>query len=221
MGEPHPTIPGLEISSGTGYISHVGGKALGSPFEQKAAFSQRGNILAGYATRYQKPFFHNGEFVVIMPNACSDAILSGKSVRALIDHDEGRLITTTRAGGLHFRLDAKGLAFVALLPDTLHGREAAEMAATGQAGMSVSGQFIRHETKKLAGENVRLIHEIALDEISICRRGAVPGSYCFLLDMKTAGGSTLTPAALEVEGSAVKMKRALSDIGVRLTEALA
>ena len=165
---------GLEYSSG-GYITRVGGKSIDSGFEHKHAFSARGNLLIGYAVKYLKPFHHDGEFTAIMPNACSDAVLSGKSIRLLIDHDEGRLVTTTRAGGLHFRPDAKGLAFVALLPDTLAGREAAEMAASGTAGMSINGQWIRHEIKRLAGESVRLIYEVALDEISVCRRGAVPG----------------------------------------------
>jgi HK97 family phage prohead protease len=217
----HPHIPGLEISSG-GYITAVDGKSLGGAIEHKrrAGFSQRhGDILVGCATRYLKPFRHGDEFIALMPGACSEAILSGKSIRLLLDHDEGKLVTSSRTGLLHVRPESDGLSVVASLPDTPLGREAAELAATGSAGMSINGQWVRHEIKRIADTDVRLVYEIALEEISICRRGAVPGTWCSLTDMSGAK-SLLRGRGLAAEGAAVRVRQTLEDLSRRLAEAI-
>lgn len=202
----------------SGCITHVEGKSVGA-LETKLS-SPRGDILVGRATKYGKVFQHNGQFIVLMPGACSEAILSGKSVRLLVDHDESKLVTSSRSGLLQFRPEKDGLSFVAQLPDTVAGREAAWLAASGSAGMSISGQWIRSETKRLGGEDVLLVREIALEEISICRRGAVPGTWCSLTDMKGAMHS-LRPQNFDVEGSAVRFRQAVEDLSRQLSKTMA
>ena len=59
--------------------------------------------------------------------------------------------------------------------------------------------------------DVRLVYEIALEEISICRRGAVPGTWCSLTDMNGAK-SMLQGRGLEAEGAAVKVRQAIEDL---------
>lgn len=217
MGIPHPYCPGLEISGG-GFITSVDGKAIGSAAIETKFSAHRGDILIGCATKYLKPFRHGDEFVALMPGACSEAILSGKSFRLLIDHDESKLVTTSRSGLLRFRPEKDGLSVVARLPDTPMGREAAALAAKGSCGMSINGQWVRHEVKRMAGEDVRLVYEIALEEVSICRRGAVPGTWCSVTDIKSAM-HTLRPGNFDAEGSAVRVRQALEDLGTRLSRA--
>jgi HK97 family phage prohead protease len=117
-----------------------------------------------------------------MPGCFASSLMSGKSIRLLVQHAGIGLLGTVR-DRLELLEDDDGLAFRYELADTAHAKEIARLVEAGQlAEMSIGYKVLRHEIKTIEGSSVRLIREGDLDEISIVGRGAVPGTHCRLVD---------------------------------------
>jgi HK97 family phage prohead protease len=109
------------------------------------------------------------------------AHFSSKSIRLLVEHNESDVVATTKTGGLKLRADADGLAFICPVPNTPTGL-AAKTLKKHKCGMSVGYVPKRVECLKVSGEDVHLIREADLRDITICPRGAVREAFAVLLD---------------------------------------
>lgn len=79
-------------------------------------------VLTGYALKFNKRSVNMGGFVeIIMPGALKNADMS--DVRALIDHQPGKILGRTKAGTLKLSVDEVGLRFEVELPDTQYARD--------------------------------------------------------------------------------------------------
>ena len=134
------------------------------PIEKKA---EGGKKVGGYASVFNSEADIGGYWrEVIAPGAFSETIKG--DVRALLDHDHGRVIGRTTSGTLRLSEDEKGLAVEIDLPDTSDGRDAAVLIERGDiSGMSF-GFVVTHDEWDETGDiPLRTIHKVNLHEVSI------------------------------------------------------
>lgn len=123
--------------------------------------------MAGYAAVFNSEADIGGFFrEVIKPGAFSESLKSA-DVRALVDHDSGRVIGRSKAGTLRLKEDERGLSVEIDLPDTSDGRDIGELVNRGDIdGMSFGFRVTHDEWDETVEPNVRTIHTIELHEVS-------------------------------------------------------
>lgn len=130
--------------------------------------------VRGYAAVFNSETDIGGYFrEVIAPGAFADSI-SG-DVRALVDHDSGRVIGRTKAGSLRLVEDERGLAVEIDLPDTSDGRDLAALVERGDIdGMSFGFAVRKEEWDETIDPPVRTIRAVELFEVSAVTWPAYP-----------------------------------------------
>lgn len=126
-----------------------------------------GKTAAGYAALFGVDADIGGMFIErIAPGAFADALQS--DVRALIDHDSGRVIGRTKSGTLRLSEDETGLAVEIDLPDTTDGRDIAEQMRRGDiTGMSFGFRVTKEQWDDTGDIPARTILGVELYEVSI------------------------------------------------------
>lgn len=140
-------------------------RALAAPPEVRA--DDGAMVARGYAALFNSEADIGGYFrEVIAPGAFSET-LKNDDIRALIDHDTGRVIGRSSAGTLRLKEDDKGLSVEIDLPDTTDGRDLAVQLERGDiSGMSF-GFIVRHdEWDETSDPPTRTIHAVDLREVS-------------------------------------------------------
>lgn len=140
-------------------------RTLSKPLDVRAKDAKR--TIGGYAAVFNSQTDIGGYFrEIIAPGAFKETI-SG-DVRALVDHDSGRVIGRTTAGSLRLSEDDQGLAVEIDLPDTTDGRDLATLIERGDiSGMSF-GFVVTKQTWDETGETpVRTIEAVELHEVSV------------------------------------------------------
>lgn len=140
-------------------------RALAAPPEVRA--DDGAMVARGYAALFNSEADIGGYFrEVIAPGAFTET-LKNDDIRALIDHDTGRVIGRSSAGTLRLKEDDKGLSVEIDLPDTTDGRDLAVQLERGDiSGMSF-GFIVRHdEWDETSDPPTRTIHAVDLLEVS-------------------------------------------------------
>jgi HK97 family phage prohead protease len=140
-------------------------RALAAPPEVRA--DDGAMVARGYAALFNSEADIGGYFrEVIAPGAFRET-LKNDDIRALIDHDTGRVIGRSSAGTLRLKEDDKGLSVEIDLPDTTDGRDLAVQLERGDiSGMSF-GFIVRHdEWDETSDPPTRTIHAVDLHEVS-------------------------------------------------------
>lgn len=140
-------------------------RALAAPPEVRA--DDGAMVARGYAALFNSEADIGGYFrEVIAPGAFRET-LKNDDIRALIDHDTGRVIGRSSAGTLRLKEDDKGLSVEIDLPDTTDGRDLAVQLERGDiSGMSF-GFIVRHdEWDETSDPPTRTIHAVDLLEVS-------------------------------------------------------
>lgn len=124
--------------------------------------------LVGYAAVFNTDTEIGDYFIErIDPGAFNNAI-SG-DVRALVDHDTGRVIGRTKSGTLRLSTDSKGLIAEIDVPDTTDGNDLWTLVERGDvSGMSFGFCVSRQEWDDTGDQMVRTILEVELYEVSAC-----------------------------------------------------
>lgn len=140
-------------------------RAITSPPEVRA--SDAGKTAKGYAALFNTRADIGGYFTeTIAPGAFSETI-KNSDVRALIDHDSGRVIGRSTAGTLRLKEDDKGLSVEIDLPDTGDGRDLAVQLDRGDiSGMSFGFRVTHDEWDETGNIPARTIHKVDLFEVS-------------------------------------------------------
>ena len=125
-----------------------------------------GKTIAGYAAVFNQETDIGGSFrEIVAPGAFRGSL--DNDVRALIDHDSGRVIGRTRSGTLRLSEDDKGLAVEIDLPDTSDGRDLAVSLERGDiSGMSFGFRVTHDEWDESSETPMRTIHKVELFEVS-------------------------------------------------------
>lgn len=134
---------------------------------RSAGLASDGQTVRGYAAVFNSDADIGGYWVErIAPGAFSGTM--GNDVRALVDHDSGRVVGRTTAGTLRMSEDERGLAVEIDLPDTTDGRDMAALIKRGDiSGMSFGFVVTRQEWDETVDPPIRTIHEVDLHEVSI------------------------------------------------------
>lgn len=142
-------------------------RATVKPPELRAAGEDGAKVAAGYAAVFNQKTDIGGYFYeTIAPGAFSDTLKSS-DVRALIDHDSGRVIGRMSAGTLRLSEDDTGLYVEIDLPDTSDGRDLAVQLERGDiTGMSFSFRATREEWDETGDVPSRTILAAELREVS-------------------------------------------------------
>lgn len=138
-------------------------RAVSAPTELRAD----SRTLAGYAAVFNSTADIGGHFrEIIAPGAFRDT-LESSDIRALIDHDSGRLIGRKSAGTLRLAEDDRGLRVEIDLPDTSDGRDLATLVSRGDLDGMSFGFVVRHdEWDETSNPPTRTIHKVDLREVS-------------------------------------------------------
>lgn len=140
-------------------------RSLSRPLEVRASSDVR--TAAGYAAVFNTLTDIGGYFQEqIAPGAFDGAM--NADVRALIDHDTGRVIGRTVAGTLRLAVDEAGLAVEIDLPDTADGRDLGTLISRGDiSGMSFGFEVTKQSWDETGDVPVRTIEAVNLYEVSI------------------------------------------------------
>lgn len=135
--------------------------------ELRAAGESDARTIAGYAAIFNSDADIGGWWIErIAPGAFAGAI--GNDVRALIDHDTGRVIGRTTANTLRLAEDDKGLAVEIDLPDTQDGRDIYTLIGRGDvSGMSFGFVVTKQTWDETVEPPVRTIEAVDLFEVSV------------------------------------------------------
>lgn len=135
-----------------------------------------GKTIAGYAAIFNDIADIGGSFrEIIAPGAFKDTL--GGDIRALVDHDSGRVIGRSKAGTLRLNEDDKGLAVEVDLPDTTDGRDLAVSLTRGDiSGMSFGFRVTHDEWDETGDIPTRTIRAVELFEVSAVAFPAYEGT---------------------------------------------
>lgn len=142
--------------------------------EVRADDSKR--TLTGYAAVFNEEADIGGYWVERIEAGAFAKTISG-DVRALVDHDTGRVIGRTRSGTLRLAEDARGLKVEIDVPNTTNGNDLWELVERGDvSGMSFGFRVTRQEWNESADPPVRTIKEVELYEVSAVAFPAYDGT---------------------------------------------
>jgi HK97 family phage prohead protease len=132
--------------------------------ETRAADEKR--TLVGYAAIFDSAADIGGWWTErIAPGAFAGTI--GGDVRALVDHDMGRVIGRTASGTLRLSEDSKGLRCEIDIPNTTDGNDLWELVERGDiSGMSFGFRVTKQEWDETIDPPVRTIQAVDLIEVS-------------------------------------------------------
>jgi HK97 family phage prohead protease len=145
---------------------------LRSFVECRVEASDNGRRIQGYAIRFHSLSQDLGGFrELIAPEAVDRTLSEGLDVRALVDHDSGKVIGRTRAGTLTLRKDSKGLA-IRIEPDEdiSYAKDIMRAVARGDvSGMSFGFRTLSDEWAHdaVAEEWTRTVTDMRISEVSI------------------------------------------------------
>ncbi|MDO8160420.1 HK97 family phage prohead protease [Bacillus toyonensis] len=110
----------------------------------------------------------------ILPGAFRKAIQTGNEIHFLAEHDNAKILSSTRNGSLSLREGENGLFMEATISDTSWGRDYHTLITDGIIkNMSFGMQVLKDSWKKLAdGTYERSISDIYLAEVSAVRNPA-------------------------------------------------
>lgn len=170
----------------------------GLGIEAKAADGRR--TLAGYAVVFNSEARIGDWFNErIAPGAFDRALATDADVRALIDHNSGRVIGRTKSGTLRLAVDERGLKVEIDVPDTADGRDLMVLVERGDiSGMSFGFRVTKQEWDESGDTPLRTIQSVDLYEVSVV---AFPAYNDTSIAMRSL-------EALRVEGGAEAERRA-------------
>jgi HK97 family phage prohead protease len=102
---------------------------------------------------------------IISRTAFNKTLADGNEVRALVNHDDGKILGSTKSGTLELESTDKGLVCRCLLPDTSYARDLFEVIRRGDV-KTMSFGFIPVKWDDTNNGKTRTLREVELKEIS-------------------------------------------------------
>lgn len=144
--------------------------------ELRAASDGKPAQLVGYAAVFNELSVDLGGFrEIIMPGAFDRVIEEEQDVRALIDHNSGRVLGRTKSGTLRLDIDKRGLHVEIDVPDTQDGRDTLTLVERGDLSqMSFAFWTITDNWRKQDGEVIRELIDVDVDDVAVVAYPAYP-----------------------------------------------
>jgi HK97 family phage prohead protease len=122
--------------------------------------------LVGYAAVFNSDTTIGDWWIERIDPHAFDGTLSG-DVRALVDHDTGRVVGRTKSGTLRLAVDDRGLKAEIDVPNTTDGNDLWELVERGDiSGMSFGFRVTKQEWDETGDMPIRTILEVELFEVS-------------------------------------------------------
>jgi HK97 family phage prohead protease len=138
--------------------------------ECRAEASDNGRKIRGYGIVFNALSQDLGGFrEIIAPEAVDRTLSEGLDVRALVDHDSGKVIGRTRSGTLRLRKDSRGL-HIEVEPDEeiSYARDIMRAVARGDvSGMSFGFRALDDDWNYDEKTPVRTVTDMMVSEVSI------------------------------------------------------
>jgi HK97 family phage prohead protease len=138
--------------------------------ECRAEASDNGRKIRGYGIVFNALSQDLGGFrEIIAPEAVDRTLSEGLDVRALVDHDSGKVIGRTRSGTLRLRKDSRGL-HIEVEPDEeiSYARDIMRAVARGDvSGMSFGFRALDDDWNYDEKTPVRTVTDMTVSEVSI------------------------------------------------------
>jgi HK97 family phage prohead protease len=124
--------------------------------------------LTGRAVVFNSPSQNLGGFrEVIAPEALSRTLKEGTDLRALVEHDPGRLVGRMSSGTLKIAKTAKGLDVELRLPSTTDGEDLGELVRRRDlSGMSFSFMALVDDWRDGRDGPIRTVRDLVMREVS-------------------------------------------------------
>jgi len=137
--------------------------------EIRATNEGDGAKITGLAIVFNSRSVDLGGFTeIIKPEAVDRTIREGLDVRALIDHDTGKILGRTRAGTLALTKARRGLGIEIDPPNTTYARDLMESVGRGDvSGMSFGFRVLSDEWHLEDGDPVREVLDMVISEVSV------------------------------------------------------
>jgi HK97 family phage prohead protease len=129
-----------------------------------------GTRIRGYAIVFNSLSVDLGGFrEIILPEAIDRTLSEAADVRALVDHDSGKIIGRTRAGTLSLTKRTKGL-YVDIQPDPeiSYAKDVMRSVARGDVtGMSFGFRVLTDDWRMEDGMPIREVSDMRVSEVSV------------------------------------------------------
>lgn len=162
--------------------------------EMRAAEDGNGMTFGGYAWRYNEPSLPLPFTERIAPGAFTRTLKSKNDIRAYVNHDDTRLLGSTRAKTLRIEDRPEGGYVEIDLPDTTDGRDMRTLVARGDiTGMSFGFSTVKDSWS--SDGNERTLLEVRLHEVSIVTsQPAYPQTTASVRNLKVIAKRSQTDA---------------------------
>jgi uncharacterized protein len=189
-------------------MTEIEKRSLIAEVEHRAADDKR--TLVGYAAVFERLADIGGYFQEkIAPGAFTDAIAG--DIRALVDHDMGRVIGRTKSGTLRLKEDGKGLRVEIDVPDTTDGNDLWVLVERGDiSGMSFGFRVTKETWDETGAVPVRTIEKLNLIEVSAVAWPAYDDTTIGLRSLEAAraeGGDREDAEKRKAENAAAARRR--------------
>jgi len=163
--------------------------------EMRAAEDGEGMTFGGYAWRYNAPSLPLPFTERIAPGAFTRTLKSKNDIRAYVNHDDTRLLGSTRAKTLRIEDRAEGGWVEIDLPNTTDGNDIRELVSRGDiSGMSFGFSTVKDSWSSNGDE--RTLLEVRLHEVSVVTSvPAYPQTTASVRNLKVIAKRTETDAA--------------------------
>ncbi|MCG7507070.1 HK97 family phage prohead protease [Mesorhizobium retamae] len=142
--------------------------------------------LIGYAAVFNSDTTIGDYFIERIAPTAFDKAIKG-DVRALVDHDTGRVIGRTKSGTLRLAVDERGLRVEIDVPDTADGRDLWTLVERGDiSGMSFGFRVTKQEWDETGDLPKRTVLEVELYEVSACAFPAYDDTELGMRDLNSA-----------------------------------
>jgi HK97 family phage prohead protease len=146
---------------------------------------------------------------VIRPGAFDRSLNEAADVRALINHDAGRIIGRSRAGTLEMITDSRGLRVKIDPPNNAEGQGLVESIRRGDLdGMSFGFRTVADEWSEDGGEQIRELVEVELFDVSVVTWPAYPETAAGLRSMGEWMKEKADPVGDHPRRTAVRLRMA-------------
>lgn len=140
--------------------------------------SEAGMTITGYAAIFNEPTVIGDDFFseTILPGTFAQSI-GADDIRALFDHDCGRVLGRNKAATLRLSEDGKGLAVEIDLPNTTDGNDVRELVSRGDVtGMSFCAYILEESWDYSGNLPKRTVSKAELLEVSVVTFPAYEGT---------------------------------------------
>lgn len=144
--------------------------------------------IVGYAAVFNKLSEDLGGFrEKIAKGAFTATLENGDDVRALVDHDTGKILGRNKSGTLKLEQNSKGLKATIKPADTQAGRDIMTSLERGDIdGMSFGFRTITDKWETVNDEEIRTLMEVKLFDVSVVTYPAYPDTSVAVRSLEQA-----------------------------------